>query len=101
MPAVGNLENENKEVEVTENEDEIKSQSQNSLGFVKVVDPADKNDKRDQNDIFEKRGARNGENNSSANDEIRGISGRAQRSVNSRQVTGPSIPPTQDLKNML
>ena len=68
---------------------------------MKVVDPVDKNDKRDQNDIFEKRIVRNGEGSTTANDEIRGISGRAQRSVNSRQVTGPSIPPTQDLKNML
>ena len=68
------------------NEDEIKSQSENSLSFVKVVDPNQKNDKRDQNDINEKRGGsrKNREGTSTANDEIRDISGRAQRSLNSR-----------------
>ena len=46
---------------MTENNDEIKSQSANSLNFVKVVDPNQKNDKRDQNDIVEKK--RNGSRN--------------------------------------
>ena len=64
---------------MTENNDEIKSQSQNSLNFVKVVDPNQKNDKRDQNDNVEKRrnASRNIEGASTANEEIRGISGRA------------------------
>ena len=64
---------------MTENNDEIKSQSANSLNFVKVVDPNQKNDKRDQNDIVEKKrnGSRNIEGSSTVNEEIRGISGRA------------------------